>query len=32
VNGRDVKPGQPQPLDGGDHVAIGTVDARFEVD
>jgi hypothetical protein len=32
VNGRDVAPGKPEPLDSGAHVALGTVDARFEVD
>ena len=31
VNGRDVGTGRAEPLSGGDHVAIGTVDARFEV-
>ncbi len=32
VNGRDVKPGHAQPLTAGDHLAFGTVDARFEAD
>src|SRR4051794_12987331 len=32
VNGRDVPAGHAQPLTTGDHVGIGTVDARFEVD
>ena len=32
VNGRDIGSGHAQPLTTGDHVAIGTVDARFEVD
>src|SRR4051812_43538384 len=32
VNGRDIGSGHAQPLTTGDHVAIGTVDARLEVD
>jgi hypothetical protein len=32
VNGRDVPAGHAQPLGSGDHLAFGTVDARFEVD
>jgi hypothetical protein len=32
VNGRDAAAGKAQPLDAGDHVTLGTVDARFEVD
>jgi hypothetical protein len=32
VNGKGVPAGQSQPLSSGDHVTIGTVDARFEVD
>lgn len=30
VNGRSVPAGQSAPLGAGDHVALGTVDARFE--
>ena len=32
VNGRDLRPNEPQPLQSGDRVDVGTVDARFEVD
>jgi hypothetical protein len=32
VNGADVAQGERRPLQAGDHVAFGTVDARFEVD
>jgi hypothetical protein len=32
VNGRDLRPNEPQPLQPGDRVDVGTVDARFEVD
>src|SRR4051794_24355937 len=32
VNGRDIPAGHPEPLDPGAHLALGTVDARFEVD
>jgi FhaA, N-terminal domain/FHA domain len=32
VNGRDVPPNEPQALQGGDRLDVGTVDARFEVD
>jgi len=32
VNGRDVAKGRAEPLDSGAHLALGTVDARFEVD
>jgi hypothetical protein len=32
VNGHSVPSGQAQPLSSGDHVTVGTVDARFEVD
>ena len=32
VNGRDVRPNEPHPLQPGDQVDVGTVDARFEVD
>lgn len=32
VNGREVPGGHAQPLTSGDHLAIGTVDARFEID
>jgi predicted component of type VI protein secretion system len=32
VNGRDIEAGHAQPLATGDHLAFGTVDARFEVD
>jgi hypothetical protein len=32
VNGTSVPSGQAQPLSSGDHVTLGTVDARFEVD
>ena len=31
VNGRDVPAGRQQPLAPGDHITVGTVDARFEV-
>ena len=31
VNGRDVRPNDPQPLNAGDQLDVGTVDARFEV-
>lgn len=31
VNGRDVAGGRAQPLQSGDHVALGTVDCTFEV-
>src|SRR3954463_10451689 len=31
-NGRDVQSGHAQPLNSGAHLAIGTADARFEVD
>lgn len=32
VNGRGVPAGQAQQIGAGDHVTLGTVDARFEVD
>jgi hypothetical protein len=32
VNGRDVRPNEPQPLAPGDRLDVGTVDATFEVD
>ena len=32
VNGRDLPPNEPQALQGGDRLDVGTVDARFEVD
>ena len=32
VNGTTVPAGRAQPLAPGDHVTLGTVDARFEVD
>ena len=32
VNGRDVRPNEPQALQSGDRVELGTVDARFEVE
>jgi hypothetical protein len=32
VNGRDVRANEPQPLQAGDRIDVGTVDARFEVD
>jgi hypothetical protein len=32
VNGRDVRAHEPHPLQTGDRVEVGTVDARFEVD
>ncbi|MDX6640480.1 MAG: hypothetical protein QOF12_1491 [Solirubrobacteraceae bacterium] len=32
VNGRALRSGQAQPLQAGDHLAVGTVDATFEVD
>jgi predicted component of type VI protein secretion system len=32
VNGRDVRPNEPQPLQPGDRLDVGTVDATFEVD
>ncbi len=32
VNGRRVDPRRPQPVASGDHVVLGTVDTRFEVD
>lgn len=31
VNGRDIGANRPHPLEAGDHVAFGTVDAKFEV-
>jgi pSer/pThr/pTyr-binding forkhead associated (FHA) protein len=31
-NGRDLPPNEPQALQGGDRLDVGTVDARFEVD
>jgi hypothetical protein len=31
VNGRDLRDGEAAPLASGDHVALGTVDMRFEV-
>jgi pSer/pThr/pTyr-binding forkhead associated (FHA) protein len=31
VNGRDLRPNEPQPLNAGDQLDVGTVDARFEV-
>jgi hypothetical protein len=32
VNGRDVRPNEPEPLQPGDRLDVGTVDATFEVD
>jgi hypothetical protein len=32
VNGRDVRPNEPEPLNAGDRLDVGTVDAQFEVD
>jgi FhaA, N-terminal domain/FHA domain len=32
VNGRALPPNEPQALQGGDRLDVGTVDARFEVD
>jgi hypothetical protein len=32
VNGRDLPPNEPHPLQPGDRLDVGTVDARFEVD
>jgi hypothetical protein len=32
VNGRGAPAGEAQPIAPGDHVTLGTVDARFEVD
>ena len=32
VNGRGAPSGQAQQIGAGDHVTLGTVDARFEVD
>jgi hypothetical protein len=32
VNGRNLRPNEPQPLEAGDRLDVGTVDARFEVD
>jgi predicted component of type VI protein secretion system len=32
VNGRDLRPNEPEPLQPGDRVDVGTVDTRFEVD
>jgi hypothetical protein len=32
VNGREVRANEPQPLQAGDRIDVGTVDARFEVD
>jgi predicted component of type VI protein secretion system len=32
VNGRSASAGQAQALSAGDHLVLGTVDARFEVD
>jgi hypothetical protein len=32
VNGRDVPPNEPQALQAGDRLDVGTVDTRFEVD
>jgi hypothetical protein len=31
VNGRDLRPNDPHPLNAGDQLDVGTVDARFEV-
>jgi hypothetical protein len=31
VNGRDLRPNEPHPLQAGDQLDVGTVDARFEV-
>jgi FhaA, N-terminal domain/FHA domain len=32
VNGHDVRPNEPEPVQAGDELHVGTVDARFEVD
>ncbi|HEY7619940.1 MAG TPA: DUF3662 and FHA domain-containing protein [Solirubrobacteraceae bacterium] len=32
VNGRNLPPNEPQALQSGDRLDVGTVDARFEVD
>jgi hypothetical protein len=32
INGRDLPPNEPQTLQAGDRLDVGTVDARFEVD
>jgi Protein of unknown function (DUF3662)/FHA domain len=32
VNGHDVRPNEPEPVQAGDRLHVGTVDARFEVD
>ena len=32
VNGRELRANEPQPLEAGDRLDVGTVDARFEVD
>jgi FHA domain-containing protein len=32
INGRDLRPNEPQALAAGDRLDVGTVDARFEVD
>jgi hypothetical protein len=32
VNGRDVPAGKAEQISAGDHVTLGTLDARFEVD
>ena len=31
VNGRELRPNDPHPVQAGDQLDVGTVDARFEV-